>query len=244
MADQNYSQSAMSIDPSLRRPGIFGGDPSLVSRTASIDPTDPEAYNSQFPVDPAQNSTPPVQPPPQQQPVVNQAPVAQGAAREATPQFSNVMSALKTGQQDNLQGTPFAGLGNLTTKFGDKTKDEKAHEGIDIANAKGTPIPAATSGVVTKVEGEKAKGNPGYGNNLIIRDANGNFHRYSHLTGNYVKVGQPVKTGQVIGGMGDSGNTYSPTGGDASHLDYRIQSAYGKYMNPFQYFKRFRQNRI
>lgn len=243
----DYKPASGTLDPSQSLPNIFANDPSLVSRTATVDPTDSQSNPSS--TDPTQTNAP-AAPAPQQQPEQSPQPVApmsSGVARSATPLFANLQAAMQNKQSQGsaaLENTPFSGLGNLTTKYGEKTKDENAHEGIDIANAKGTPIPAAAPGIVTKVEGQNSAGNPGYGNNVIIRDANGNFHRYSHLTGSYVKVGQPVKQGQTVGGMGDSGNAYSPSGGDASHLDYRLQSAYGQYMNPLKYFKRFRQQSV
>lgn len=38
---------------------------------------------------------------------------------------------------------------------------------------------------------------------------------------------------------GNSGSTYSNTGGTGSHLDFRIKNAYGKYVNPFSYLKSY-----
>jgi hypothetical protein len=35
--------------------------------------------------------------------------------------------------------------------------------------------------------------------------------------------------------MGKSGNSYSPSGWDPSHLDLRIVDAYGRYKNPMTY---------
>ncbi len=42
---------------------------------------------------------------------------------------------------------------------------------------------------------------------------------------------------QQIAKMGQTGNSYSPSGGDPSHLDLRISNAYGRFMNPLTYLK-------
>jgi murein DD-endopeptidase MepM/ murein hydrolase activator NlpD len=48
-------------------------------------------------------------------------------------------------------------------------------------------------------------------------------------------VGQSVNKGQQIGSMGNTGQTYSLSGGTGSHLDYRIVDMYGKYVNPYKF---------
>lgn len=126
-------------------------------------------------------------------------------------------------------------LGTVTVKPGGSTRYEKVHPGIDIANAIGTQLPAFTGGAVTEVKTGQVQGSPAYGNYVIITDKDGNKHRYSHMSNSLVKVGDQVTEGQIIGGMGNTGQTYSLSGGDASHLDYRILNAYGKYVDPTGY---------
>jgi murein DD-endopeptidase MepM/ murein hydrolase activator NlpD len=123
-------------------------------------------------------------------------------------------------------------LGNLTTPFGAKTEQEAFHPGVDIANKKGTPIPAFAGGVVQHVIDGRQPGENNFGNSVIVKDKQGLTHRYSHLANVGVRPGQQVSDGQHIGTMGDSGAAYSPTGGDASNLDYRIMNAYGQYVDP------------
>lgn len=130
------------------------------------------------------------------------------------------------------QYTNLKELGAVTTPYGGSTKFEKFHPGIDIANKIGTPIPSFASGTVVAEESGKKQGDKGYGNNIIIQDDQGNLHRYSHLSNEYVKVGDVVKPGQTIGTIGNTGSTYSTSGGTGAHLDYRIKSAAGKYLNP------------
>jgi murein DD-endopeptidase MepM/ murein hydrolase activator NlpD len=125
-------------------------------------------------------------------------------------------------------------IGAVTTPFGGKTRIEKFHPGIDLANTIGTPIPAFTGGtVVEAVTGKTQNMKGAYGNYVVVKDDQGNLHRYSHLSNEYVKVGDKVNKGQELGKMGNSGAAYStsPTG-TGSHLDYRIKSAANKYLNP------------
>lgn len=68
-----------------------------------------------------------------------------------------------------------------------------------------------------------------------MKDSGGNVHQYGHLQGALVKPGMQVKKGQAIAKMGKTGNVYSPSGGDPTHLDLRIVTAYGKYKNPMTY---------
>jgi len=119
-------------------------------------------------------------------------------------------------------------LGDLTTSFGGRTRNDSNHQGIDIANKNGTIIPAMEDGIITGV-GSK---NDGSGNVAILKDKNGNMQQYSHLKNALVKPGTIVKRGTPIAQMGSSGNSYSPSNGDSSHLDLRIVNAYGRYINP------------
>ena len=70
----------------------------------------------------------------------------------------------------------FKNLGNITTQFLARTKDEPQHKGVDFANKKGTPSPAFEDGVVTGV-GSKTDG---AGNVVVLKDKFGNTHQYSH----------------------------------------------------------------
>lgn len=123
-------------------------------------------------------------------------------------------------------------LGSETVPFGGSTKFEKFHPGVDIANKMGTEIPTFAEGTVSQVGVS-----PSFGNYVMVKDTHGSTHRYSHLHQSYVKKGQKVGRGAVLGTMGNTGNTYSLTGGDGTHLDYRIYDLYGKYINPYSYLK-------
>ncbi|MEI6596927.1 MAG: peptidoglycan DD-metalloendopeptidase family protein [bacterium] len=99
------------------------------------------------------------------------------------------------------------------------------HYAIDIANKIGTPIYAADTGVV-----EVAGWGTGYGNQIVIDHGGGRKSRYAHMSKFYVKKGESVNKGEVIGLMGSTG--YST--GSHLHFEYIINGI--KY-NPLNYLK-------
>ena len=164
----------------------------------------------------------------------------QGAQKFSSlvPNFSNnqntqnnqVANSTPTTKYPSLN-TSIKSLWALTTNYGDSTKYEKFHPGIDVANKIGTPIPSFSGGTVERIENNKTW----FGNSVIIKDNNGDELRYSHLKQAYVKPGQAIAKGTEIWEMWNSGSTYSTSGWTGSHLDLRIMNAYKKYINPFTY---------
>jgi murein DD-endopeptidase MepM/ murein hydrolase activator NlpD len=78
----------------------------------------------------------------------------------------------------------------------------RAHRGVDIFAARGTPVLAATDGWVTRVETTRVGGNvvwmqPLFGNMRVY---------YAHLHEQWVKPGDFVVTGQSLGAVGNTGN--------------------------------------
>lgn len=89
----------------------------------------------------------------------------------------------------------------------------RMHTGVDWSAPRGTPIIAAGNGVV-----EKAGWTNGYGNQTLIRHANGYVSSYNHQNAiaRGVKVGARVRQGQVIGYVGSTGLSTGP------HLHYEL----------------------
>lgn len=86
------------------------------------------------------------------------------------------------------------------------------HTGIDLAANPGTPVMAANGGVVIFA----GWNNWGYGNTIVL--SHGPFTTvYGHLSSINVGCGQVVSTGQVIGGVGNTGNSSGP------HLHFEIR---------------------
>lgn len=152
--------------------------------------------------------------------------------------YQNVVNNIKrsSGKTSEL----FSDLGPVTVPYGGGTKYEKFHPGVDVAGPIGKKLNPFVGGTVVDLRTGQVQDprKPSFGNYVIIKDSQGGRHRYSHLNKAFVKVGQQVTPQDTIGEFGNTGSTYSRTGGTGSHLDYRIKNAYGKYVDPSIYLKR------
>lgn len=103
------------------------------------------------------------------------------------------------------------------------------HTGLDISNQPGTPIQATADGEVVQ-----AGWMDRYGWGVVIKHGAELATLYAHLERVDVKVGQQVQRGDILGGMGRSGNA---TG---VHLHYEVRRG-GSPINPSPYLKLQRQ---
>lgn len=106
------------------------------------------------------------------------------------------------------------------------------HNGVDFAASKGTSVYAAAHGVVEVVQ--KSLDKTGYGNMLLIAHNDMKFYdeygyqtsyktRYAHLHELYVKEGDIVKKGQLIGIIGATGHVIvKHAKADPSHLHFEV----------------------
>ena len=86
------------------------------------------------------------------------------------------------------------------------------HTGLDMRGEIGEPVHATANGRVS-IAGREG----GYGNMVEIDHGNGFSTRYGHLSEIDVKIGQPVRIGQVIGKIGSTGRSTGP------HLHYETR---------------------
>jgi len=107
---------------------------------------------------------------------------------------------------------------------GDPTKlDSYAYFGADIRAVSDGPVVAAVDGLPEQTPGTGPTGLAldQYAGNHIVQDlGDGNYALYAHIkTGDVkVKVGDRLTTGQVIGAVGNTGNS------DAPHLHFHVMS--------------------
>ncbi len=131
--------------------------------------------------------------------------------------------------KDRLDHTPsiWPTKGWLSSGYGMRndpfTGYRSMHQGLDIANRRGTPIVATAAGKVVSV-----RYNGSLGNTITIDHGYGFKTRYGHLHDSKVKVGQRVERGDVIAVMGSSGYSTGP------HLHYEVIRN-GKPLNPGKY---------
>lgn len=100
----------------------------------------------------------------------------------------------------------------------------RGHSGVDIKTKANDEILAAFDGIV-----ERSGPYYGYGNYIVIRHAYGFSTCYSHQSKNFVKAGQKVKAGEVIGLTGQTGRATTP------HLHFEIRFC-GKPIDPAIFF--------
>jgi len=135
---------------------------------------------------------------------------------------------------------PVPGHTEISSGFGEyraATDDVPAHyhAGVDFPAPLGTPIVAADGG---KVIAASMSGVGGYGSWIVIDNGNGIQEIYGHPSRINVQVGQTVAKGQVIGGVGEEGDSSGP------HLHFQVMKGgtagvpnSGEPTNPLPYLQ-------
>ncbi|MFJ4466331.1 peptidoglycan DD-metalloendopeptidase family protein [Streptomyces sp. NPDC089424] len=100
------------------------------------------------------------------------------------------------------------------------------HTGVDFAAASGTPLKSVGAGTVVSAGWAGS-----YGNQVVIKLADGFYAQYAHLSSLSVSSGQSVTGGQQIGLSGSTGNSTGP------HLHFEIRTTpdYGSDVDPVAY---------
>lgn len=101
--------------------------------------------------------------------------------------------------------------GSVISRFGRRGLWGR-HQGVDIKAPRGAPIHAAAPGIV--VFGGRQSG---YGRVIKIAHPNGLTTVYAHNSANFVKVGDRVKGGALIGAVGRTGNATT------SHVHFEVR---------------------
>ncbi|MFJ3337849.1 M23 family metallopeptidase [Streptomyces sp. NPDC086766] len=104
-----------------------------------------------------------------------------------------------------------------------------SHTGIDFHASSGTSVHAVGMGTVVNTGWGGA-----YGNQVVIKMADGMYTMYGHLSSIGVSVGQKVVPGQQIGLSGATGNVTGPH----LHFEARTTPEYGSDIDPVAYLRK------
>lgn len=121
---------------------------------------------------------------------------------------------------------------NITSFFDEKRRNSKniktkvRHTGIDIRAVRGTPVVATADGVITMAASKGA-----WGNLIVIIHSDGYETWYAHLKGFAITEKQTVTKGDIIGYVGNTGNSTGP------HLHYELKH-HKTSINPIDYFEK------
>ncbi len=117
----------------------------------------------------------------------------------------------------------------ITSKYGYRihpiSKKRRLHTGVDLKAKVGTQIYSPADGVVIKARNFDPGG---YGKMITIAHNYGFKTLYGHMSDIYVKEGQIIQKGSLIGLTGNTGQSSGP------HLHYEVKFA-EKYVEPIDF---------
>ncbi|MGC5395746.1 M23 family metallopeptidase [Streptomyces sp. DT20] len=208
------NRKVVGDDPSLIFPGVkltlggkaWGHAPATGSHTSTGDTTPSKAPSKA----PAKTES--------------KAPAASNTASSSDTQASDTAPA----EQGTASGYVHPVPGNHTTAYraSGASWSSGSHTGIDFPVSTGTSVKAITSGTVVTAGWGGA-----YGNEVVIKHADGHYSQYGHMSSLSVSAGQTVTAGQQVGLSGATGNATGPH----LHFEIRTGPAYGSDIDPIAY---------
>ncbi|MFI9611532.1 LysM peptidoglycan-binding domain-containing M23 family metallopeptidase [Streptomyces sp. NPDC052023] len=207
------NREAVGQDPSLIHPGLKLTIGAKAAASGGKQPTAPSA---------AAPSAPAASPATTEASQSSNASEAAANTSEAPASTQAAETATSTGFSAPVDG---AGVGTAYRVAGSMWSSGY-HTGVDFAAATGTPLKAVGAGTVVSAGWAGA-----YGNQVVIKLADGYYAQYAHLSSLSVASGQSVTAGQQIGLSGSTGNSTGP------HLHFEIRTTpdYGSDVDPVAY---------
>ncbi|MFF6875958.1 LysM peptidoglycan-binding domain-containing M23 family metallopeptidase [Streptomyces sp. NPDC012474] len=160
-------------------------------------------------------------------------PASQPSAGESSAQAETAAkpAAAKPAAESNAGGysLPVAGATVSTPyRMSGSMWSSGYHTGVDFVVPTGTSLKAVGAGTVVSAGWGGA-----YGNQVVIKLADGHYAQYAHLSQLSVSAGQTVTAGQQVGLSGATGNVTGP------HLHFEIRTTpdYGSDMDPVAFLR-------
>ena len=147
----------------------------------------------------------------------------QGSASSSSSSSSSYSQSASSGYVAPVPGgtsTPYQASGGSWSSG--------SHTGVDFTAASGTPVKSVAAGQVVKAGDGGA-----YGNEVVIKHADGKYTQYGHLSSSSVQVGQQVGAGTQIALSGSTGNSTGPH----LHFEARSGAEYGSDIDPVAYLR-------
>ena len=140
---------------------------------------------------------------------------AAAAQQQAAAAAASAASAARSGGSASA-GYVLPAAGRTSSCYG--TRWGTTHYGVDIAAPIGTPVYAATAGVV-----QRAGAATGFGQAVYIRGVDGAVTVYGHVSRYYVAAGDRVEAGEQIADVGNEGQSTGP------HLHFEVHPSGSMY---------------
>ncbi|GAA2301752.1 LysM peptidoglycan-binding domain-containing M23 family metallopeptidase [Streptomyces kunmingensis] len=149
-----------------------------------------------------------------------------GAAKTASTTASSTGDSTGTGTADYVK--PVDGSVGTAYHASGSSWSSGYHTGTDFVVSTGTTVKAVGDGTVVSAGWDGS-----YGNEVVIKHADGDYSQYAHLSSIGVSAGQTVTAGQQIGLSGATGNVTGP------HLHFEIRTSpdYGSDIDPLTYLR-------
>ncbi|NEY33133.1 peptidoglycan DD-metalloendopeptidase family protein [Streptomyces sp. PRKS01-65] len=210
------NREAVGDDPSLIHPGLkltIGAKAEASAAAPSGKPAQPAAPAKPAKSAGASGSAPsPAASAATQQPSASSDAPAAGSASTSGGYVSPVPGG--------TVGTPYHQTGSMWSSG--------YHTGTDFVVPTGTSLKAVGAGTVVSAGWGGA-----YGNQVVIKLADGYYAQYAHLSSLSVSAGQSVTAGQQVGLSGATGNVTGPH----LHFEIRTTPEYGSDVDPIAYLR-------
>ncbi|MDX3068703.1 peptidoglycan DD-metalloendopeptidase family protein [Streptomyces sp. ND04-05B] len=210
------NRAAIGSDPSLIHPGLklSVGGPAAGGTSQS---SKPQLSQSSKAVEPSGSS---------------QSPKSSGPSKQES-KDTQASASTSNGQSSSANGSGFSlPIQGATVGTAYKTAGSMwssgYHTGVDFVAPTGTPLKAVGAGTVVSAGWGGA-----YGNQVVIKLADGYYAQYAHLSSISVSAGQSVSGGQQIGLSGATGNVTGPH----LHFEIRTTPSYGSDLDPLAYLR-------
>ncbi len=142
---------------------------------------------------------------------------------------ADASSAPSSSRSSGIDALPMQGPCWFSDDWGDFRGAGRRHEGTDLFAAVGSYVYAVVDGTLTRRAWDQPGLRSGNAWWLTAADGSGTFYFYAHLAdfAPELSVGSQVEAGQIIGFMGNTGNSAFP------HLHFEIHPGGGGAVNPY-----------